>query len=166
MIPGYEGFKSLLIDKKVKMQNPKFDKSVQNFDLLHVPSVNITNQQILVYIGKSEIIIIDTYTFGDIKYYICCIKSLILIINPSEESIIKSIYSTNKVYDTLKKSNEISNFMKEFRIDNQNDNTIKKFWSIISPSIATYLIKKSYLETHKDRINEFIKNIFKKNQIK
>lgn len=164
MIPGYEGFKNLLINKNVKMQNPKFDKTIQKFHLLHIPLDNIiTNQQILEYIDKSEIIIMDTYTINNIKYLICCITSLIIIINPTEEAIINSIYSKNKVYNVPKKLNE--NFMKEFGIHKQIEYDIKKFWSIISPSIATYLIEKSYLKTCKDRIYVFIKNIIK-NQIK
>ena len=54
MIPGYEGFKNLLKDKKIRMQNPKFNKTIQNFDLLQVPTDDITNQQIYENIGKSE----------------------------------------------------------------------------------------------------------------
>ena len=52
MIPGYEDLKNLLKAGKLKMQNSKFDKTMRKFDLLQIPSFDITNQQIQDYFSK------------------------------------------------------------------------------------------------------------------
>lgn len=128
---------------------------------------------------KPEIIIIDEcYVFDEDEYYIVCFNNLLIIVNQRDDCLIKTFlseYQKTKIFSLSEMKNdnlwedsqinnedrfnifykdnifesEIKSFSQNFKIKNTG---LQQFWSIVCPCLCGYLIRRAYINSLINRV--------------
>ena len=186
MIESFLKIHDFLISPGMKFLKIGLNHVVQNYSFYHILEKDSLNeeekQKILENIKKTKVIIIDQSELlnenTNKKYIIIGFEKTLIILEQSS-TFLQILFSTNIamlicflsntkaiIEKKIKFENpEIqidSNFMSEIESLNncfhiyKTNKTINLFWSQIIPCISGYLIKKSYMKTKKNRIEQFI----------
>ena len=145
MIQEYEIFKEQLLKRKIKMENDKLDDIIYSFKYSILNDENY--QEIQQKINNSILIVSDE----SYECIIVCFEWQIIIADKSYHNIIK-----NKTNFDQKIEEGIKNFEYLFILKMQQSREVIQFWSKIRHCISAYLIKKSYLEINKNRVEDFL----------
>lgn len=106
------------------------------------------------------------YNNSNNKFIIICFEYHLIIIDKSQQFIIKTLLSRNnedKLYFVPKTNSkqisffeqEIDSFTNYLKIKVKGSKFIFDFWNAIVPCLSAYLIKKSYNKTYEDRIYKY-----------
>ena len=166
MLDGFTKFKEFFDKKLIKMRYRRLDALIQKFNFLQILKDEKFDQIIIQKINESKAIAIDRYYNGDEEIIIVCFESHLIIIDRSQQYIIKTLLSRNNedMLYFVPKSNsrqnsffeeEIGSFTNFLQIYDNGLKTINYFWRIIVPCLSAYLIKKSYVKTYKDRVKNY-----------
>ncbi|KAK8892308.1 hypothetical protein M9Y10_029533 [Tritrichomonas musculus] len=156
---------------QVKTNKTLIKEIVQNYNFIHISKnskLEEKERQIIIQnIKESEILIFDKSetlnTKKKDKYLIIGFENTIIIVDESSSSLITSInpeISAFYLYDNKDENfnQEIENLTKAFNIIKGSKSLIL-LWSLITPCISGYLIKKGYLQRNKYRIERYIKDL-------
>ena len=180
MLAGYDEFKALSIKKNIKMTNHRFDSLLNEFNFLLITSDD-NNEEFLLKMNESKVVIVDSYRESDSLYFIICIEKNLIIIDKNYTKsfsnlipnlIQSNIYFLNNSQEELKQNfhvnfnnfnydidenknlkEEIRAFSSVFTLNRQNKKVIY-FWNIIKQCISGYLIKKVIFMKFKMKIQQ------------